>query len=206
MSRTLPDRPNLEHLKRQAKDAREELRRRDPGAKLADAQRAIAAAYGFASWAALKTHVLAVTIEAEPAAPVGVSPLAGGWVVDLTRSRLTAHDLRSARLHFDIDGDAVTIRHLVLDAAGRQDHGTYILRVDGERRSTSAPGSYDLTAQWDGSRALETLASAAGVVVGRARYEVDADGATLTVRSVGAEAFGRGWAADEDQLIVFVRV
>lgn len=49
----LPNRPNLDHLRQQAKD----LRREVPGRKLSEAQRLIAERYGFASWAALKHHV-----------------------------------------------------------------------------------------------------------------------------------------------------
>lgn len=53
MSRELPENPNLEHLKKQAK----QLLRTMPGAKLADAQHVVANDYGFATWAKLKLHV-----------------------------------------------------------------------------------------------------------------------------------------------------
>lgn len=53
MSRQLPQKPNLEYLKKQAK----ELLRGMPHGKLADAQHALANEYGFASWAKLKSHV-----------------------------------------------------------------------------------------------------------------------------------------------------
>ena len=52
--RALPARPNLDQLKRQAKEL---LRRHPDLARLRDAQRAIAAEYGFASWDALRSHV-----------------------------------------------------------------------------------------------------------------------------------------------------
>jgi ankyrin repeat protein len=51
--RPLPDRPNLRHLKDQAKD----LLRAGAAASLADAQFQIARLYGFASWPKLKAHV-----------------------------------------------------------------------------------------------------------------------------------------------------
>ena len=52
--RSLPSRPHLDQLKRQAK----ELLRRQPGlGRLRDAQRAVAADYGFASWDMLRSHV-----------------------------------------------------------------------------------------------------------------------------------------------------
>jgi ankyrin repeat protein len=51
--RPLPDRPNLRHLKDQAKD----LLKTGAAASLADAQFRIARLYGFASWPKLKAHV-----------------------------------------------------------------------------------------------------------------------------------------------------
>ena len=57
MSRDLPPRPHLDHLKKQAKLLLQQMRRQQAGATLADAQRAVARDYGFASWAQLKAHV-----------------------------------------------------------------------------------------------------------------------------------------------------
>ncbi|HEY7039144.1 MAG TPA: ankyrin repeat domain-containing protein [Methylomirabilota bacterium] len=54
---SLPDRPNLEYLKKLAKDTLRDLRRTDAGARLADAQRAVARQHGFPSWRALRAHV-----------------------------------------------------------------------------------------------------------------------------------------------------
>src|SRR5688572_12651932 len=74
MSADLPDRPSLDHLRNQAKalvrayreghaEAVEQFRvlSLPPGAvpKLADAQRLVARAYGFASWPKLKAHASA---------------------------------------------------------------------------------------------------------------------------------------------------
>src|SRR5215831_19466632 len=53
MSRQLPEKPNLEYLKKQAK----ELLRNMPQSKLADAQHTLAKEYGFATWAKLKSYV-----------------------------------------------------------------------------------------------------------------------------------------------------
>jgi hypothetical protein len=58
MSSELPDRPNLEHLRKQAKERLREMKLRDPRARLADAQHAIARQYGFLTWAQLKASVL----------------------------------------------------------------------------------------------------------------------------------------------------
>ena len=57
MSRNLPPHPNLEHLKKQAKDLLHDLQQRDPALKLADAQHALAREYGFASWPKLNAYV-----------------------------------------------------------------------------------------------------------------------------------------------------
>jgi len=57
MSSSLPARPNLEWLRKTAKQRLAELRAADPGAKLADAQRAVAREHGFPSWRKLKAHV-----------------------------------------------------------------------------------------------------------------------------------------------------
>jgi hypothetical protein len=50
MSRHLPPHPNLEYLKKQAKESLRDMRQRNPAFKLADAQHAIAREYGFSSW------------------------------------------------------------------------------------------------------------------------------------------------------------
>src|ERR1700722_3095441 len=55
MSRDLPEKPNLEFLKKQAKELRNTL-----GVKLVDAQHALANDYGFPAWANLKAHVQAL--------------------------------------------------------------------------------------------------------------------------------------------------
>jgi hypothetical protein len=52
MSQTLPPRPSLEQLQKQAKELRPQHK------NLADAQHALARSYGFDTWAALKHHVL----------------------------------------------------------------------------------------------------------------------------------------------------
>ncbi len=69
MTKTLPERPNLEQLKKQAKDLLDDVRANRPeavarvpqneraGFALADAQRILAREYGFPSWAKLKERV-----------------------------------------------------------------------------------------------------------------------------------------------------
>lgn len=57
MSQALPARPNLDWLRKTAKQQLHELRKDNPSAKLASAQLALARQYGFRSWRALKAEV-----------------------------------------------------------------------------------------------------------------------------------------------------
>jgi ankyrin repeat protein len=59
----LPDNPNLDWLRKQAKRRLDELRRSTPNAQLSDAQFELAKQYGFPSWRGLKAHVDSLTIE-----------------------------------------------------------------------------------------------------------------------------------------------
>ncbi len=52
--KTLPDAPNMDHLRQQAKDMLLRLRSTRPGATLSEAQAAIAHQHGFHTWTALK--------------------------------------------------------------------------------------------------------------------------------------------------------
>lgn len=57
---TLPPRPSIEQLRKQAKERLDTM----PGARLADAQFAIAREYGFESWPKLARHVAAIATPA----------------------------------------------------------------------------------------------------------------------------------------------
>ena len=57
MAQALPSRPNLDWLRKIAKQALRDMRAQRPDARLADAQLAVARAYGFLSWRALKAHI-----------------------------------------------------------------------------------------------------------------------------------------------------
>ena len=59
----LPDNPNLEWLRKQAKRRLEELRADNPSAQLADAQFDLAKRYGFTSWRALKAHIDSLSVD-----------------------------------------------------------------------------------------------------------------------------------------------
>ena len=60
---SLPDDPDLDWLRKQAKRLLKELRRARPDARLADAQFDLARRYGFSSWRALKAHVDALSVD-----------------------------------------------------------------------------------------------------------------------------------------------
>src|SRR5689334_9562105 len=64
-SLSLPDAPNLDWLRKRAKERLEELRASNPDAQLADAQFDVAKQYGFSSWRALKAHVDALTVDGQ---------------------------------------------------------------------------------------------------------------------------------------------
>jgi len=68
MSRELPQKPNLEHLREQAKDLLRKLHQSDATAslKLSDAQHTLAREYGFASWPKLKEHVESLARPLQP--------------------------------------------------------------------------------------------------------------------------------------------
>ena len=62
----LPSRPNLEYLRKLAKERLKESRREDPSARLADAQLVVAREHGFASWRKLRAHLDRVRSAADP--------------------------------------------------------------------------------------------------------------------------------------------
>jgi hypothetical protein len=172
MSQQLPPRPNLEHLKKQAKALAHEVRSRNPAFTLSDAQHDIARGYGFASWPKLKAHVDETTAARHP--------FDGTWVADVSRStRHPANQFRRATMTIAVVGNTVTIDDVVVNEAGGEDRGQNSMTVDGVERVFDY--GYAMTASWQGPNVIETLATQNGAVVGRGRYEVSADRQTLTV-------------------------
>ncbi|MGH8880997.1 MAG: phosphotransferase, partial [Stackebrandtia sp.] len=74
--KTLPNHPNLDHLRRQAKDLLAGLRDSNPDATLADAQASLAEQYGFRTWADLKAEVDRMQGQVEAAEPALARQLA----------------------------------------------------------------------------------------------------------------------------------
>jgi ankyrin repeat protein len=81
MSRELPEKPNLEYLKKEAK----ELLRANGQGKLADAQHTLAKEYGFASWAKLKSHVEGLELTPAEALKAAVCDSDAARVTDLLK-------------------------------------------------------------------------------------------------------------------------
>ena len=179
MSRNLPPHPNLEHLKKQAKDLLSDLKQQNPFSKLADAQHAIAREYGFASWPKLKAYVdsLSTVIELEK-----TNPFVGKWTVDLSKSkRHPANQFKSATLEFTVEGNKVSIIDVVIDESGHEVTGKNTILVDGNEHSSENGSGYVLVAKWIGPRVIETLAKKNGQAAGWGKYEISDDGKTLTI-------------------------
>jgi hypothetical protein len=64
-SLSLPDVPNLDWLRKQAKRRLDELRKTNPSAKLADAQFELAKQFGVTSWRALNAHIDSRTVDGQ---------------------------------------------------------------------------------------------------------------------------------------------
>lgn len=62
---SLPDKPDLDWLRKQARRRLVKLREAAPETKLADAQFELARQYGFSSWRALKAHVDSLTVDGQ---------------------------------------------------------------------------------------------------------------------------------------------
>lgn len=75
----LPDNPNLDFLRQQAKDLLVALRENDPSLALSDAQRAVAERYGFRTWPDLKAEVDRRRAEPPAADPALARDLAGAF-------------------------------------------------------------------------------------------------------------------------------
>ena len=178
MSRQLPKRPNLEYLKKQAKERLAEVLQQDPSAQLADAQHALAREYGFESWPKLHAHVEAATATiVEPP-----RPFAGTWEADIARSsRHPANLFQRATIIIEVRGDEVRLTDIVVDESGRRDRTVNTIRVDGREYASPAGNGYSLLARWRDSRALEAVAWKDGQIVGTTTYTVSTDGRTLTI-------------------------
>ena len=223
MSQRLPRRPNLSHLKKQAKDVLRICRHRNPPWRLADAQHAVARGYGFQTWRDLKLHVESVT---EPPAPIASRdsrteeemitgnsggrplktaaedhrsltghPIVGTWIA---RSPVRSVDHPQAPMvevvtAFDLSDDLLTLTHIEADPAGHESAMKMAFPVDGQDHPVEFRDDLVLRATWTDNRALEIIARHGELIVFQAKYEMSADGRSLVVSTA-------------EQLTVFERV
>ncbi|HEX3746946.1 MAG TPA: ankyrin repeat domain-containing protein [Bryobacteraceae bacterium] len=137
MSRQLPENPNIEFLKKEAK----ELRRSLPQTKLVDAQHALAKEYGFSTWAKLKAHVEALSLTPALALTAAVRASDAARVRDL----LARHPGLRARVDAPLEdyGDG---QHAMFAAVQRTDRATIdVLLANGadmRKRTEWAPGGF----------------------------------------------------------------
>jgi hypothetical protein len=132
-----------------------------------------------------------------------MSIFVGTWIANIEKSRRHAnHQFQGASLSFDVTGDVVTLIHGGVNAAGKQESGTTVLRADGDDHEVSplAPGVM-VSARSRDANVLETVAKKDGKVVGDGTYEVSGDGRTLTATVAGIDGAG----ARFEQVIVFDR-
>lgn len=211
MPQQLPPRPNLDHLKKQAKDVLRLFRRCDPQWRLADAQHAIARGYGFRSWPALKLHVEAVRHQRPPVAPrsepelaARVEPnrdnpsghfLAGTWISSPTNSPPGNSQLQNDGivLEFEVTADDIQLTQVGTDAAGHQVAMKMSICADGQEHPVPFGDGVVLQAQFTGARVLETAIKSGEGTLWMARYEVSPDRRSLVV-------------SGGDQLLVFERI
>jgi hypothetical protein len=179
MSRSLPPHPNLDHLKKQAKELLRDLRQQNPTAKLADAQHALARDFGFASWPRLKLYVESLPPLTRPSVQ---NPFVGKWSANLSKSRRHPGNLfQSALLQFAVSGDVVTITDSVVDDSGREHQGQNTVVADGQEHPSEHGNGYILKVNWRSPQILETVATNDGQVVGWGTYQVSDNGQTLTI-------------------------
>jgi hypothetical protein len=180
MPRTLPLNPHLDHLKKQAKALLPALRRRNPVAKLADAQRAIAASYGFGNWTSLKAHVENTVAARGNAPPRPASPLVGVWAVNLAKTpSFTDEAFERAIIDVAIADGSVTLTDVVVDHAGRVECRANDLPVDGLEHAGSH--GYAVISYWINGDALGVEVRKHGQAMSRVTYAASADAQTLTV-------------------------
>jgi hypothetical protein len=212
MSQRLPPRPNLAHLKKQAKDVLRICQHRRPPWCLADAQHALARGYGFQSWRELKLHVESVTEQpatvragnsgeqplktaVENHRSLSSHPIVGTWIA---RSPVRSGDHRQTPMvdvvtAFGASDDLLTLTHIEADPAGHESAMKMVFPVDGQEHPVQFHDDLVLRATWTDSRALEIIARHGERIVYKATYEMSANGRSLIVST-------------PEQLTIFERV
>jgi hypothetical protein len=201
MPQLLPQFPNLEHLKGQAKDVLRVGRRRHPAWKLAHAQHAVARGYGFTSWPDLKTHTESLRPHS-PASPIrrrGTDgeresgkehPLAGTWVFNPSRSKMQAssqilHD--GVMLEFSIGAGAITMTQAVVDPSGHDIAVKLTIRTDGSGQPVRFGQGLVLEARMAESQRIEAVIRNGDRIVSQGTYEVSPDRQTLAFNTADTQ-------------------
>jgi hypothetical protein len=221
MSQRLPPRPNLEHLKKQAKDVLRVSRHRSPRWSLADAQHALARGYGFPSWPDLKVHVESLRHQRGRAASSAPRvqedtttdnarrtpktatqdrsdrsshPIAGTWAArQATGSQEHRQIPADVVVEFELTDDIVTLTQIVVDPSGRESAMKMAIQADGQDHPVQFGNELVLQARWTDVGILETIVKHGERIVGKGTYEVSADGQSLVVST-------------SEHLVVFKRV
>jgi hypothetical protein len=210
MSQRLPALPNLDYLKKQAKNALRVSRHRFSRWRLADAQHAIARGYGFRSWPDLKLHVESVRPRQRRVPPAGrsnqpdptaaslrgaprdnrrasrgrtIHPIGGTWATHLKASpeRRAGALTGDVLVEFEVTNDVVTLTQIVIDPSGRESAMKMVIQTDGQDHPVQTADGLMLQATWINPRTLETFAKRGDVVVSKGTYEVSPDGQSLVV-------------------------
>jgi len=196
MSQRLPSFPNLDHLKKQAKDVLRVARHRHPPWRLADAQHAVARGYGFPTWADLKGHVEAIrpAARAAPADPRATKednrsrpdhPIVGTWAATYPVEDVAGHPPRveNVLVEFALMSDALVLTQIGQDAAGSDVAMKTTIHVDGVDHRVPFGDNVTLRAAWLDAQTLETIARRGEELLWHATYEVSSDGQSLVVSS-----------------------
>ena len=119
-------------------------------------------------------------------------PLAQTWNANIEKSRRHKNHLfQRASMTFTVDGQTVVLSYDGINMSGKQESSTQTLQADGvEYPIPQAPGVVS-QCTLVGDRGLETLGKRTGDIIGRGLYEVSADGATMTPRSLASTAKAR---------------
>ena len=121
MSRELPAKPNLEYLRKQAK----QLQRTTSEGKLADAQHALAREYGFADWAKLKSYVITLGLPPAEALTAAIRDQGAQRVREL----LESHPELRAKINEPLPNYGFG-QHALFAAVQRSDRATIDVLLD----------------------------------------------------------------------------
>lgn len=121
-----------------------------------------------------------------------MNPFNGTWIANLSRSqRHPNHQFQSAKLHFEVSADNVSLIHEGVNMSGRYESGRTIFYVDGKEHASPEALGVNVVSQWIGTHLIDTRAFRNGELVGHGTYEVSPDGTTLTATVFGTDASGK---------------